>query len=81
MAKEKGEKAKSGDSGLAVVVCAAWALLLLMHFWPTAAPMRDNAASLSNLGGGGYIGGGVTGQLLGFCIAALIFWPGMASAL
>jgi hypothetical protein len=83
MGKEKGEIAKSGDSGLAVIVFAAWALLLLIAFLAyRGADAGQLPRLLSNLGGGPLFAlAGFRDSLLGLCIAALIFlaWYGLGS--
>ena len=83
MGKEKGEKAKSGDSGLAAVVFAAWALLLLIAFLAyRGADAGQLPRLLGNLGGGPLIGGaGLLDSVLGLVVAILILlaWYGLGS--
>lgn len=82
MGKEKGEKAKSSDSGLAVVVFAAWALLLIIAFLAyRGADAGQLPRLLGNLGGGPLIGDSGVESIFGWVIATLIFraWYGLGS--
>jgi 4-amino-4-deoxy-L-arabinose transferase-like glycosyltransferase len=83
MGKEKGEKAKSSDSGLTAVVFAAWALLLIIAFLAyRGADAGQLPRLLGNLGGGPLIGGaGLVDSILGLVIAILILlaWYGLGS--
>jgi hypothetical protein len=82
MGKEKGEKAKSGDSGLAVVVCGAWALLLIIAFMAyRGADAGQLPRLLGNLGGGPLIGDSGVESIFGWVLATLIFraWYGLGS--
>jgi 4-amino-4-deoxy-L-arabinose transferase-like glycosyltransferase len=82
MGKEKVERAKSSDSGLAVVVFAAWALLLLIAFLAyRGADAGQFPRLLGNLGGGPPIGDSGVKGIFGWVIATLIFraWYGLGS--
>jgi hypothetical protein len=83
MGKEKGEGAKSSDSGLAVVIFAAWALLLIIAFLAyRGADAGQLPGLLGKLGGGPLLAGqGFRESVFGLIFAVLIFmaWYGLGS--
>lgn len=82
MGKEKDERAKGSDSGLAVIVFIVWAFGLLIAFLAYRGADAGQLPKLfGNLGGGPLIGGGFVYSLLGLVTAILIFtaWYGLGS--